>query len=103
MSRRERLVAYHPIFGPVPAWSQHLWFRATMLAVFLGIGLGTGVLSADFAPWPFSILAARLSMAGRAFGIVALFFGSLVGTISFSVLALWQHRFQKSKATLDKS
>lgn len=97
MRRGRAGVAHHPTFGPVPAWSGSLRFRAVLLIIYCGMGLGLGVLWPVLAPWPFDLLAGRLSKSAQAVAIFALVFGSLFGALYFGVLALWQRRLRRAE------
>jgi hypothetical protein len=97
VGRGKASVVRDPTFGPMPAWCNSLRFRALLLVIYCGMGLGLGVLWPSLAPWPFDHLAGRLSKSAQAVAILALVFGSLFGTLYFGALALWQSRLRRSE------
>jgi hypothetical protein len=40
MTLRKASIAYHPVFGPMPAWAVSRWLSALMLVNAFGMGVG---------------------------------------------------------------
>lgn len=95
MSRREVRTVHHPTFGPVPPWTTSRPFRLFLLVIYGGMALGIGVLWPVLAPSPFAWIADRLSRSARTWAILALLFGSLVGSVLFGYEAIFQHRLRR--------
>ena len=93
MTLRKASIAYHPVFGPMPAWAVSRWLSALMLVNALGMGLG-GLWFA-LVVCGFEFPTSRPWLWAQAGAVFAMLLGGLFGCVYNSAVALWQWRLRK--------